>query len=1169
MTDSNILEMAKLGDPQAIEFLMNQSLQSRGMQAKVDRQGDCLEVTLEAERVPNRQALTAFVQKGISNLGAPSIRLIRIVGQQVGASYPAWMQELEMSSGDVAPLLIQPETGSDLTVNQSLDNTLIQSLEDTTIQSREDTTVQDTTIQSLDELIGPDGEFNREPDSPAVEPPAEPDPAPESSDAKSGLEAGLLGLGAVGAGIGAGFTASQSASQPASDLDRTELSADLWAEESQEEPQEEPQPEGPETTDFLQDLQKADSPELTNSLSSDLDALDQPDDGVLDFLNELTPDPALEDFPAEQPQAQSAYLGGLANESTTEADFQELIAASSDAIEPMPSELWADEPEPPSGEPDADLLDFLNQPDPEPLPESLNAAELLDEPLLDEPLLDEPAASEPDWLAELTSPETSAEASAGTEQIAEQVEGVETAFADYSAVGSPERDFDTGDFDTTDPNPVSEQQIEELFAAESAAFNGEPGFIEEPLSEESYREDLWPEQPPADNTDLLQALVESPATETEINLDNLEPESAEPPAADLVPPDFMMEHDIEWDSEDAVLEQSRLSQPTAEFTSPAPAEETDQQILSNLERADLSSAYPDAEATTEIDPALDPEPASFDLTPDATDPFADPLADPTEAAALPAVGVLETEWAGDELVESEGASPEPVSELPDSTTSSTASSTVSYWASGSDDDFEEIPPDFLQDLANESPEFSEFVTAPLPVQSESDLPMVTDATDSSDPAVSPASQPASSLEDDLNSLELLPPEDFTPLELPPDLEPSGGLSADSDWGRLELEDSEPVEPSPILGQPDVETNETSGSAVAPLPPVNLSQDTLEQGLGDFRQEVEPLPDEFFAESESAGWQSDLRQPLDLETPGPDDTLADTPPDYTPPPLPPDPSSEGREPSLLWALVPLSSIIGGVLGFMLLRSRMAPLPAPPSESPAPAAPTAPAPPAASPSPTSSNPSSNPDALKTALERADSAVTLGQTAQSVDDWKLVASRWQQAIDQLETIPASSPDYRAARSKLAEYQGYLTVAQGRANQPIVAAAPLGAANVQTESPNPAASPAASPGASPAASPGGSPTSSPVAAVTCLPIASTATSQPVELSRLQFEPVPDRTQANPLIGCITNHTEQPIASVNLAYSAPPARPATGKLSFSELNPKQTVPFKSEFTLPPPRPKP
>jgi pilus assembly protein FimV len=104
MAQTNLLELAKQGDPQAIATLMNRSLQPRGMTASVDRQGSCLYVTLQAEQVPNRQVLTAFVQNGISNLGVSSIQLVKIAGQQFGMAEPAWTQDLQIDTPDLGDL---------------------------------------------------------------------------------------------------------------------------------------------------------------------------------------------------------------------------------------------------------------------------------------------------------------------------------------------------------------------------------------------------------------------------------------------------------------------------------------------------------------------------------------------------------------------------------------------------------------------------------------------------------------------------------------------------------------------------------------------------------------------------------------------------------------------------------------------------------------------------------------------------------------------------------------------------------------------------------------------------------------------------------------------------------------------------------------------------------
>ncbi|MCU0565621.1 MAG: hypothetical protein MUF49_03390 [Oculatellaceae cyanobacterium Prado106] len=115
MTQSHLLEMAQQGDPQAIAELMNQSLQPRGMTATVERQGDCLNVLLEAEQVPNRQTLTEFVKRGISTLGVPSIRSVKVLGQQTGTGFPVWSQELalELPMADLEAATFEDE--ADLT----------------------------------------------------------------------------------------------------------------------------------------------------------------------------------------------------------------------------------------------------------------------------------------------------------------------------------------------------------------------------------------------------------------------------------------------------------------------------------------------------------------------------------------------------------------------------------------------------------------------------------------------------------------------------------------------------------------------------------------------------------------------------------------------------------------------------------------------------------------------------------------------------------------------------------------------------------------------------------------------------------------------------------------------------------------------------------------------
>ena len=76
---------------------------------------------------------------------------------------------------------------------------------------------------------------------------------------------------------------------------------------------------------------------------------------------------------------------------------------------------------------------------------------------------------------------------------------------------------------------------------------------------------------------------------------------------------------------------------------------------------------------------------------------------------------------------------------------------------------------------------------------------------------------------------------------------------------------------------------------------------------------------------------------------------------------------------------------------------------------------------------------PNFFELALDKAYSAFSISQSAQSSDDWNLVVSQWTDAIALLKAVPVSSPDKAVAQKKLAEYQQNLTYAQQQATRPI----------------------------------------------------------------------------------------------------------------------------------------
>jgi len=86
----------------------------------------------------------------------------------------------------------------------------------------------------------------------------------------------------------------------------------------------------------------------------------------------------------------------------------------------------------------------------------------------------------------------------------------------------------------------------------------------------------------------------------------------------------------------------------------------------------------------------------------------------------------------------------------------------------------------------------------------------------------------------------------------------------------------------------------------------------------------------------------------------------------------------------------------------------------------------------------------DSFREAVNRATSAVAIGQSAQSQADWQLAASRWQQAIALMEQVPSASPNHAQAQTKAQEYKQHLAAALSRTTGTLVPPAALSPAPV-----------------------------------------------------------------------------------------------------------------------------
>jgi hypothetical protein len=93
-----ILERAKLGDAKAIASLLNRSLSAKGITAQANLKGNCLRVMLESLQVPPQAKVVQFVHQGLRKLQAEPIKTVTIYGRKTGEEFPAWCQDLDLSS---------------------------------------------------------------------------------------------------------------------------------------------------------------------------------------------------------------------------------------------------------------------------------------------------------------------------------------------------------------------------------------------------------------------------------------------------------------------------------------------------------------------------------------------------------------------------------------------------------------------------------------------------------------------------------------------------------------------------------------------------------------------------------------------------------------------------------------------------------------------------------------------------------------------------------------------------------------------------------------------------------------------------------------------------------------------------------------------------------------
>ncbi len=96
MTQQNLQELLKQGDPETIASSINRTLKPKGINADVTRDNGCLHIILESGKVPNQTALVDFIRSGMTNLGVESIHTVKVYGRRTGEGSAAWEDEINL-----------------------------------------------------------------------------------------------------------------------------------------------------------------------------------------------------------------------------------------------------------------------------------------------------------------------------------------------------------------------------------------------------------------------------------------------------------------------------------------------------------------------------------------------------------------------------------------------------------------------------------------------------------------------------------------------------------------------------------------------------------------------------------------------------------------------------------------------------------------------------------------------------------------------------------------------------------------------------------------------------------------------------------------------------------------------------------------------------------------
>lgn len=106
MTDANLTELAKQGNAEAIATILSDRLKPEGILAQATIQDNFLEITLEAEEVPDRYELVELIRSELTELQPELIKRVKVVGKEAGKKKEDWHQEFALEVGAFSYLIV-------------------------------------------------------------------------------------------------------------------------------------------------------------------------------------------------------------------------------------------------------------------------------------------------------------------------------------------------------------------------------------------------------------------------------------------------------------------------------------------------------------------------------------------------------------------------------------------------------------------------------------------------------------------------------------------------------------------------------------------------------------------------------------------------------------------------------------------------------------------------------------------------------------------------------------------------------------------------------------------------------------------------------------------------------------------------------------------------------